>query len=157
MRMATWPVIPFTFPVPHDDNSGFSCPILSIMKRTEPPPASTTVCDQTERKTRTLEVIVGDVEALPDARCSGLPNCCSTRPARKKWLLWMNKTPGSECFECPVCCSTPIDRPVLAAATHTHRARLSAVMYVGPSACSPRVPIRLLDTVRVLELSTEGI
>jgi hypothetical protein len=30
---------------------------------------------------------------------------------------------------------------------HTkHRARLSAVMLVGPSACSPRVPIRLLGT-----------
>jgi hypothetical protein len=112
-----------------------------------PPLSSRTFCDQTERKTRTPVVSVGGgVEALPDARCSGSPNDCSTRPARIKWLLWMKKTPDSECFECPVCCSTPIDRPVLAAATHTHRARLSAVMYVGPSACSPRVPIRLLGT-----------
>jgi hypothetical protein len=29
-------------------------------------------------------------------------------------------------------------------------------MYVGPSACSPRVPIRLLGTDRALELSTGG-
>jgi hypothetical protein len=36
----------------------------------------------------------------------------------------MKKTPDSECFECPVCCSTPIERPVLAAATHTHTERV---------------------------------
>jgi tetratricopeptide (TPR) repeat protein len=113
----------------------------------------TTAFDGVLRPDRTQDtnhvvVSVGGVEALPDARCSGSPHDCSTRPARIKWLLGMKKTPDSESFECPVCCSTPIERPVLAAATHTHRARLSAVMYVGPSACSPRVPIRLLGTVR---------